>query len=209
MVKLKIASSIAALMLIGANATPAIAVPIMGPGGNHYDFIREEISFNDALTASAAATFTFRGQVVTGHLATITRRVENDFIFDALGSGFDPWIAGSDRDEEGVWKWVAGPEAGETFWIGGVDGSTPAPGVFVDWATGEPSNTSNEDALHITNNLTGGSWNDARVNTLGLPTGYVIEFETAGISSIPLPATLPMLIAGLAGLGIALRRRTS
>ncbi len=43
-----------------------------------------------------------------------------------------PWVAASDSAVEGVWRWVAGPEAGQL-----VDASL--------WAAGEPNNVGDED----------------------------------------------------------------
>jgi hypothetical protein len=79
------------------------------------------------------------------------------------------WLGGSDKEVEGTWKWVTGPEAGTIFWKSGMNN----PGIkgyfgynnsFVNWNEGEPNDSgSNEDALQIRNN-SDGYWND-------LPTG--------------------------------------
>jgi hypothetical protein len=103
---------------------PLANCPVFNPGNGHYyaiGGIREPsldpISWDNA--SAEAATFEFQG--VTGHLATITSAEENEFLRQARMLG-PFWIGASDRDVEGEWRWVVGPEAGTLFWLGGPDG---------------------------------------------------------------------------------------
>lgn len=63
---------------------------------------------------SDAETFTYKG--VKGHLATITSEAENLFVRNRIGKANNVFLAGSDKDIEGQWKWHAGPEKGQVFW---------------------------------------------------------------------------------------------
>ncbi|CAM1342769.1 conserved hypothetical protein [Tenacibaculum amylolyticum] len=112
-----------------------------------------------------------------GYLATVTSREEAAIVGEqSKGAG---WIGGTDEEEEGVWKWATGPEAGAVFWNGGVNGTTPN---FAFWNHGEPNNAGgNEDYAHITDDSVGviGSWNDLPLNgDSGVyePKGYIVEY---------------------------------
>lgn len=119
---------------------------------------------------------------VTGHLANITSQAENDFI-NALAPG-NVWLGGSDGAVEGEWRWLAGPEAGQQFWQGGVGGSTVA-GSYANWGGGEPNNSGNEDTVHM---RADGLWNDQPGSTAY---NYVIEWD----SSLFTPPVDPDLVA--------------
>lgn len=80
---------------------------------NYYRYVRSAgRSWTDAL--AAATTQTFRG--VPGFLAAIETAEENDFIAANIPKAANIWIGGTDRDNEGEFKWAAGPSAGTTFW---------------------------------------------------------------------------------------------
>jgi gliding motility-associated-like protein len=72
-----------------------------------------------------------------GYLVTILSASENQIAAtQQSGTG---WIGGSDIGEEGVWKWMTGPEKGTQFFYNLE--STPAPGIFVSNPHGIGSTT--------------------------------------------------------------------
>ncbi|WP_430466645.1 T9SS type B sorting domain-containing protein [Winogradskyella ouciana] len=145
--------------------------------GHYYLYVAEEgITWTEAKTA--ASELTFFG--LQGYLATITTEEEVQLTGEqAEGTG---WIGGSDQATEGVWRWETGPEAGQIFWNGAVNGSAPD-GMFAFWNNGEPNNIGDEDYAHVTDPSVGilGSWNDLQVqgDAVGSPyhpQGYIVEF---------------------------------
>ncbi|MDC0007269.1 T9SS type B sorting domain-containing protein [Winogradskyella sp.] len=149
------------------------------PATGHYYFYVEAlgISWSDARDAAAAETY-FGLQ---GYLATITVAEEVQLTGEqSTGTG---WIGGSDRTNEGVWVWETGPEAGQVFWEGLSNGSSPN-NAFSFWNTGEPNSFGDEDYTHITDPSIGilGSWNDLpnqgelNPDSPYHPKGYVVEF---------------------------------
>lgn len=146
---------------------------------HYYEYVAMlGISWQDARVAAEGRTF-FGLQ---GYLATLTSIEEAKLAGEqASGAG---WIGGSDAEQEGVWRWMTGPEAGTVFWNGNFSGSTPN---FAFWNSGEPNNVlfdfdpSGEDYAHVTSPNVGvlGSWND--LPNLGgsgdfQPKGYVVEY---------------------------------
>ena len=81
-----------------------------------------------------------------GHLATITSKEENDYVYNLLTqSEYDSAYFGlSDSEQEGVWKWVTGE-----------------PFTYNNWHTGEPnSHYSAEDYAMFYWQFPDGTWND-------------------------------------------------
>ena len=100
----------------------------------------------------------------TSYLATITSKMELAAAM-AVVPAAGAWLGGSDKETEGTWEWVTGPEAGTIFWTTalstGIKGYFGTNGSFVNWNTSEPNNSQDiEDALRIRNN-TDGYWNDS------------------------------------------------
>ena len=185
------------IKLMGA-AAAALALPSTAHAasffnGHYYEFVNTNLSWQDALAAAAAAP-SMAGY--TAHLVTITSAAEDAFVKTLAGSAVYVWAAGTDEAEEGVWKWAAGPEAGQTFYIQGM-GIQPG---YSNWNGGEPNNLGNEDYLHINANAPN-NWNDIYAT---FPSGgYVVEYSNA----VPEPATWAMLVLGFGVVGGVMRRR--
>lgn len=116
-----------------AASSGALGIPIRNPENGHYYEVIENDAMRDGFgldpsqftwqqAYEQASERTFRGS--KGHLATITSREEEQFMAstfvvsedDFFGGNEGVWIGGSDRDEEGVWRWMCGPEKGQIFW---------------------------------------------------------------------------------------------
>ena len=108
----------------------------------------EQISGSFSWTA-AKADAESRG----GYLATITSATELASVY-AVVSG-NPWLGGTDSEQEGTWKWVTG----ETW-------------SYANWGSGQPDNANNEDFLHFSGSAN--TWNDLPNSSSGV-SGYILE----------------------------------
>jgi hypothetical protein len=162
--------------------------------GNFYEFVSSpSINWTAANTAANSTDNKYFGR--QGYLTTITSEAEQNFIQQrVVGNG---WIGASDAETDGVWKWVAGPESGTTFWNGGLDG-TVASGQYAKWQPGQEPNdfdnggitANSEKYAHIIGNdeikLTDGTtsargfWNDLPddpdYGPNFEPQGYIVEY---------------------------------
>ena len=58
-------------------------------------------------------------QTKGGHLASVTSNATNEYILRGIKTRKiteNMWIGGTDKDEEGVWKWIDGSPWEFTFW---------------------------------------------------------------------------------------------
>ena len=184
-------AALAAVSSAALVAGSAAAAPVLwGGNGHYYEYFGSSVSWTDALTLAGAASFVDGASTYNGYLATITSDGENAFI--AANIVNDGWIGGSDQDDEGFWRWMAGPEIGQLFYQAGVGTVT-----YAHWNGGEPNNLGNEDYLQ----LQGGNWNDL---PNGSSHGYIVEYQAVS-NGVPEPATWALMILGFGSAGMALR----
>jgi hypothetical protein len=170
----------------------ALAAPIQwGANGHYYEFVNSGLTYHEASAAAAASEH----MGITGHLVTITSDAERMFLDTLNPQGQDVWLAASDREIEGVWKWIEGPEAGSVFYtvLGGAEG-------YEDWYWNEPNDwRTGED--YAEGWWRGKSWNDVHA---GHRNRYIVEYSA---SPVPLSASLPLLLTGFGGLALLRRRK--
>jgi len=119
---------------------------------------------------------TFKGQ--TGYLVTITSQDEQNFI-QANVPGSNILIALTDRQQEGVWRWDAGPESGTIIKTSNSGGEVS--GQYNNWCGGEPNNWGSGENYVVTKWGGGNCWNDFGPPASSFPgsiSGYVVEFGT-------------------------------
>lgn len=185
--------SAGALGVAAILASSAHALPVRGPTGNYYEFVATPLEWSDALAAAASQSYLG----YAGHLVTITSNVEAQFVEDLVPDDASSiWLAASDLETEGTWRWVAGPEAGHVFWQ---DGTTV---TYANWAPGEPNDFYlGEDYGEMYG--ASGSWNDIQGPLVRDQRSYVVEYF------VPEPGTTLLLGIGLAGLAAFHRRRSA
>lgn len=139
-------------------------VSYFADNGNFYKYFNNNVGFNTALNNAAASTL--NGE--NGHLVTITSADENNFVHGVRGNHI--WLAASDADVEGQWKWIAGPEAGSVFSQGG----TATAGFYERWAGSEPNSGGGANVAYMNNNT---YWYDQG----GGSRHYVVEWESMDV----------------------------
>ena len=157
----------------------------------------------EAKAGYAKTIRTFNG--LAGYLATATTAAENTFITDKAGTAAG-WLGGTDQASDQVWKWIDGPEAGQTFWTTGLTRRTTHTidgySQFNNWNDGEPNGTGGyEDALQILSGGTG-AWNDLTHNSSSTSLPFIIEYGSTIESATTAPAeanrTLTIISAPIA-----------
>tara|TARA_B110000444_G_scaffold242441_1_gene259767 strand:+ start:3877 stop:6105 length:2229 start_codon:yes stop_codon:yes gene_type:complete len=193
-------------ILVSATPTGASYNPV---NGHYYRAISStDIDWDDARLrakneqAEPGVTLTFNG--LTGYLVTITNKQENDWIAEKIST--NAWTGGSDApdagddeaDQERIWRWVDGPEAGQTYTCqkrglppnlnSGGPGDTIigcSEQSYLNWddeTNLEPNNfnNTNEDFMHVYG--TGSkksSWNDYVIDDDKVD-AYIIEYGGMG-----------------------------
>lgn len=137
--------------------------------GNTYQYFNDELSWEEAKAAC---------ENMGGHLATITSEEEQRFIKSLIDNCTKDyyWLGGTDRETEGVWKWVTGEEFS-----------------FKNWSANNPDNFhypefGYEDYLGIVLysdfGAGKGEWNDYSVINDYCTHGYICEWEGTALNEI-------------------------
>lgn len=165
----------------------ALGANVANPENGHfYEFVGGTFTWTEARDAAAASTYLG----MQGYLATVTSEAENNFLANTLFPA--GWLGGSDVAEEGEWRWVTGPEAGEQFWLGDENGSATN-SLFNSWEPGEPNNSSDEDYLQF---FAEGTWHDQA--DVASASGYTIEYGgLAGDTGGPIVGTATVTVASV------------
>jgi hypothetical protein len=156
---------------------------------------RATYSFVGINTGRTQCPYTFNG--LCGYFGTVTTPSENAYINNKVGQE-QVWLGGSDRDAEGIWKWIddRAPESDQQFSYYG----TPEQGRFTAWNGNEPNcydtcfGTLNEPALQMLagsdglwNNFSEAGYDDQRM-------GYIVEFGDSpadnAITYVPVTRTV-------------------
>jgi len=131
--------------------------------GHMYQFVQGQFTIDQARSGAIARTF--EGQ--TGYLVNITSQAEQNFINTKV-SAFNVWIGLEDATQEGVWRWMDGPEAGQIT-------------TYSNWCGGEPNNWGSGEDYVVTRWSGGTCWNDfgpPATTGAGSIGGYIVEYGT-------------------------------
>jgi hypothetical protein len=141
-----------------------------GVNGHFYKPISNGTTYTGARAASLLTTF--KGQ--TGYLVTITSESENAFIFSNVPQQ-NIWFAATDEVRDGTWVIDAGPEKGTVMKTSNGQFTGNIPGVYNNWASGEPNGHNGSENYAVTNWNGQPTWNDLS-NNWNNP--YIIEYGT-------------------------------
>ncbi len=163
-----------------------------GGNDNWYEYVSTgSIFITIGFDASRAAAESSTHLGLAGYLATVTSAAEQRFIETSFaylygfGASTNAYLGASDAAEEGTFRWLAGPEAGQTL-------------TYTNWWPGQPSGTGDTLALAI--NVAGvfsAGWIDSAD---GGTFGYVVEYGDGQIdemSGVPEPGPFLLTTIGL------------
>ncbi|MCE2781846.1 cadherin domain-containing protein, partial [Limnohabitans sp.] len=149
--------------------------------GHYYKWVSQGgITWQQAKTLAEGSVL----NGTTGYLATVTTAQEMSFIDStvfASGRPDNTYIGGSDALEEGVWRWVTGPEGDLNNGTGTIffNAGTYVGEKAADWQPNSGGYTSGGDYLYLY------SWWEAKFNpsnnslgspSSGGPQGYLVEW---------------------------------
>lgn len=163
-IKLNTTSIVDRVMNLSVVIASQVANTYYNPANGHmYKFVPGQYTVTQARTG--ALNSTFEGE--PGYLVNITSATEQNFINTKV-SAFNVWIGLQDATQEGVWRWMDGPEAGQIS-------------SYYTWCSGEPNNWGSGEDYVVTRWGGGGCWNDfgpPATTSAGSIGGYIVEYGT-------------------------------
>jgi len=186
-------STSSATISVSATPTGASYNPV---NGHYYRAIAAtDIDWDDARAAAKSDAQKFNG--LSGYLVNITSAQENAWIKDKIST--NAWTGGSDSGTERIWKWMDGPEAGQSYTCAiqpllnsGGPGATISgcsEQSYLNWLVAgngdrEPNdyNRNNEDYMHVYGAIDDdrrGKWNDFVIDNVNVD-AYIIEYGGQG-----------------------------
>jgi hypothetical protein len=139
--------------------------------GHYYEFVSTKATTDCLAGTSGATCITNIEDAIAsktlygaqGYWATITSAQENSFVGNNMNAP-DIAIGLSDRETEGTWRWLYGPEKGIA--------------TYFAWSDREPNNHSSGEDYVVTNWGTRGRWNDYGRPAYGDLLSYIVEYST-------------------------------
>jgi hypothetical protein len=150
----------------------------INPTGYYYNGVNghfyKPVTIGTTYTAARAASLlsTFKGQ--RGYLLTLTSASEDAFI-QANVPQTNIWFAATDEVVDGTWVIDAGPEKGTVMKTSNGQTAGNRPGVYNNWASGEPNGSNHAEDYAVTKWNGQPTWNDLSNNWAN---PYVIEYGT-------------------------------
>ena len=169
--------------LSAANITNA-ATQVFWPGNGHiYERVPDSVVWNEGRARAAQRKL---GNV-TGYLATVTSLAEANFLFGSSGFGGGNrgstaglLLGASDNANEGDWRWVTGPDAGE-----------PVRAELWNKVNGEPNNSGGENFAQF--------WDNGLLNDINAIAAfpYLVEYGGDAVEELEggVGASRPVLVA--------------
>jgi len=147
-------------------------------GNHHYELYNVDGFFDEAETFAQSKSH--NGE--PGYLLTISSAEENNAISQMLleNAVQKVWLGARDDETEGTWKWINGPEKGDSFYPF-EDGKS----AYENWNNGEPNNVDKEDCASLVDKE---GWNDVSCRSVVMP--VVVEYGSERIISSSPAVTL-------------------
>jgi len=118
-------------------ALPCAAPQSLGPNGNCFASLANQLSWADARLACRALGSGW-------DLASIRSAAVNTFVASLLEG--EAWIGAADQTREGTWRWVSD---GSLFWRGLADAGSAVNDAYINWSGSEPNDNRNSDCARI------------------------------------------------------------